>query len=60
MEFNKPFDEMPHPDDFTEADIKEQVFICLECLNDWSEEGFNLKSNIVICNSCGETVWRKS
>lgn len=35
---------------------KEQIFICLNCLNSWNNKGFKKKDKVYICINCNEVV----
>lgn len=50
---------IPSLNNLTEEFAKEQVYICLSCLNSWEDKGFefNKKDFSFICLNCAKVVW---
>ena len=46
---------------FSHAAAKEQIYICLNCLNSWEDQGFLFDSDLCqfTCSKCKEIVWKK-
>ena len=62
-EIKKIIQKRPPHIQFTQDIVKEQAYICLNCLNSWGEKGFLIKKEEdfwrIICNNCEEIIWKE-